>query len=133
MEDHSLDEIRKTKRTVKNNVFIKLFEDVKNVYMLYRDLHPEDTTVKESDIEIHSMDSMFINEIYNDLGFIVNEGKESKFVILVEAQSRWSNNMTLRLLLYLAETYLCNVLRTAPLPANNSFTISSICLPRPAS
>ena len=105
MEDHSLDEIRKTKRTVKNNVFIKLFEDVKNVYMLYRDLHPEDTTVKESDIEIHSMDSMFINEIYNDLGFIVNEGKESKFVILVEAQSRWSNNMTLRLLLYLAETY----------------------------
>ena len=105
MEEHSLDEIRKTKRTVKNNVFIKLFEDVKNVYTLYRDLHPEDTKVKESDIEIHSMDSMFINEIYNDLGFIVNEGEESKFVILVEAQSRWSNNMTLRLLLYLAETY----------------------------
>ena len=105
MEDHSLDEIRKTKRTVKNNVFIKLFEDVKNVYTLYRDLYPEDTAVKESDIEIHSMDSMFINEIYNDLGFIVYEGKESKFVILVEAQSRWSNNMSLRLLLYLAETY----------------------------
>jgi len=86
-------------------VFIKFFEDVKNVYALYRKLHPEDTTVKEGDIEIHSMDSMFINEIYNDLGFIVNEGDQSKFVILVEAQSCWSNNMTLRLLLYLAETY----------------------------
>ena len=35
MEEHSLEEIRTTKHTVKNNVFIKLFEDVRNVYKLY--------------------------------------------------------------------------------------------------
>ena len=105
MEEHSLEEIRTTKHTVKNNVFIRLFEDVRNVYRLYKELHPEDTQVKQSDIVIHSMDSILINDIYNDLGFIVNEGDNSKFVILVEAQSKWNQNMTLRLLLYLAETY----------------------------
>ena len=105
MEEHSLEEIRTTKHTVKNNVFIRLFEDVRNVYRLYKELHPEDTQVKQSDIVIHSMDSILINDIYNDLGFIVNEGDKSKFVILVEAQSKWNQNMTLRLLLYLAETY----------------------------
>ena len=82
-----------------------MFEDVRNVYRLYKELHPEDTQVKQSDIVIHSMDSILINDIYNDLGFIVNEGDNSKFVILVEAQSKWNQNMTLRLLLYLAETY----------------------------
>ena len=105
MEEHSLEEIRTTKHTVKNNVFIKLFEDVRNVYKLYQELHPEDINVKQSDIEIHSMDSMLINDIYNDLGFLVKEEDEFKFVILVEAQSKWTENLTLRLLLYLAETY----------------------------
>ncbi|MBQ1388131.1 MAG: hypothetical protein IIY78_09135, partial [Clostridia bacterium] len=70
MEEHSLEEIRTTKHTVKNNVFIRLFEDVRNVYRLYKELHPEDTQVKQSDIVIHSMDSILINDIYNDLGFI---------------------------------------------------------------
>lgn len=39
------------------------------------------------------------------LVFIVNENGKAKLVMLVEAQSAWNPNMTLRMLLYLAETY----------------------------
>ena len=35
--------------------------------------------------------------------------------------------------IYLAATYLCNVCLTAPLPAKSSFTMPSICSPKPAS
>ena len=48
---------------------------------------------------------MLINDIYNDLGFIVNSGGKVRYIILVEAQSRWTDNITLRMLLYITETY----------------------------
>ncbi len=105
MTKDKFDEIRTVKHVVKNNVFISLFTDVENVYKLYKELHPEATNVKVSDIKIHSMESIFINDIYNDLGFLVNEGSRTRCIILIEAQSKWTDNMTLRMLLYLAETY----------------------------
>ncbi len=49
-----------------------------------------------------TIDNVFINRMYNDLGFIVR----NRLIILVEAQSTWTENICLRLLLYLAETYV---------------------------
>ena len=54
---------------------------------------------------IQHQNTVLINDIFNDLGFIVNENGKAKLVMLVEAQSAWNPNMTLRMLLYLAETY----------------------------
>ena len=39
--------------------------------------------------------------IYNDLGFLSGD----RFVILLEAQSLWTENIIVRALLYLAQTY----------------------------
>lgn len=105
MESYNWEEVRTVKRSSKNNVFLSLFSNVENVYKLYKELHPEDTDVKVTDIKIHSMESILVNDIYNDLGFMVKQGDKTKCVILVEAQSKWTENMTLRLLMYLAETY----------------------------
>ena len=105
MANESLADNRAVKNKTKDSVFTTLFKDVNNVYTLYRELHPEDTTVTVDDIQIETLETVLINEIYNDLGFIVNSGEKAKFVILVEAQSRWTDNMTLRMLFYISETY----------------------------
>ena len=44
---------------------------------------------------------MLTDNLYNDLGFIVN----NKLMILVEAQSTWTVNILVRILLYLAQSY----------------------------
>jgi len=63
------DEIRTVKHIVKNNVFISLFADVENVYKLYKELHPEEKNVKVTDIKIHSMESILVNDILTTLVF----------------------------------------------------------------
>ena len=105
MANESLADNRTVKNKTKDSVFTTLFKDVNNVYRLYKELHAEDTTVTVDDIQIETLETVLINEIYNDLGFIVNSGEKAKFVILVEAQSRWTDNMTLRMLFYISETY----------------------------
>ena len=105
MANESLADNRTVKNKTKDSVFTTLFKDVNNVYTLYRELHPEDTTTTVNDIQIETLETVLINEIYNDLGFIVNSGEKAKIVILVEAQSRWTDNMTLRMLFYISETY----------------------------
>ena len=93
------------KRKSKDSVFTKLFSDIENVLELYKELHPEDKTVTKDDITLQTLSTVLINDIFNDLGFIVNENGKAKLVMLVEAQSAWNPNMTLRMFLYLAETY----------------------------
>lgn len=90
-----------TSRLTKNNVFIDFFSDEKNVYQLYGELHPEDTDVKPEDISMVTLQSIIVNTLYNDLGFRVKD----RYIILVEAQSNWSANMSLRMLFYLTQTY----------------------------
>ena len=48
-----------------------------------------------------TIENVLIDNLYNDLGFVVN----NKLMILVEAQSTWTVNILLRVLLYLAEIY----------------------------
>ena len=72
---------------------------------MYRELHPEDTDVTVDDIHIETLETVLVNDVYNDLGFIVRSGDKARFVILVEAQSKWTENLTLRMLIYIVETY----------------------------
>ncbi|MCM1508104.1 MAG: hypothetical protein NC177_13375 [Ruminococcus flavefaciens] len=95
------EETSKTKHKLKDSVFVDLFENAENVLRLYKELHPEDENVTVDDIKIQTIKSVLVNTLYNDLGFIVKD----KFVMLVEAQSAWNPNITLRLFFYLAETY----------------------------
>ena len=90
-----------TNRLTKDNVFAKMFSDVSYVFRLYKDLHPEDKDVKLEDVTLRTLDSAFINTLYNDLGFTVG----GRLVVLVEAQSVWSWNIPLRMLFYISETY----------------------------
>ncbi len=94
-------EIKTTKRKSKDSVFVNLFADTENVLKLYRDLHPDDIDITSEDISIKTLESVIVNTVYNDLGFLVKD----KLIFLIEAQSIWNANITLRMLIYLAETY----------------------------
>ena len=94
-----------TKKKSKDSVFVNLFEDDKYVLQLYKELHPEDTKVTLNDIKVVTLKTVLVNTIYNDLGFIVKDGETAKYVFLVESQSTWNPNMSLRMLFYIAETY----------------------------
>ena len=120
MGNEAADENRTVRRKAKDSVFTVLFQDVNNVYELYKELHPEDVDVTVDDIRVETLETVLINDIYNDLGFIVNSGGKVRYVILVEAQSRWTDNITLRMLLYITET-----LATLPIMTREEVTMLS--------
>jgi len=88
-------------RNAKDSVFCDLFEKPEYLIQLYRVLHPEDQKAREDDLTIVTLTSVFLKEIYNDLGFMLG----NRLIILVEAQSSFSYNIVVRLFIYLAETY----------------------------
>lgn len=89
------------KRTIKDSVFTFLFGEPEYTVELYQTLHPEDVGVKNSDVKLVTLQNVLANGVYNDLGFQVRD----KLILLVEAQSTFSENIPLRMLLYLAATY----------------------------
>jgi len=89
------------KRTIKDSVFTDLFKNIKYTFQLYKALHPEDEDVTKKDIIPITLENILLADIYNDLGFQVKD----KILILVEAQSTWTMNIIIRMLMYLAETY----------------------------
>lgn len=89
------------KYTVKDSVFSFIFKQPENTRQLYLALHPEDTGVTEADCKLVTLEHVLTNGITNDLGFQVRD----KLILLVEAQSKFSVNIALRMLLYLAATY----------------------------
>ena len=105
MADVELTDDRTVKHKTKDSVFLCLFRDPENILELYKSLHPEDTETTVDDICLETLETIFINDRYNDLGFIVKSGGESKYILLVEAQSKWTDNITLRMLFYITETY----------------------------
>ena len=120
--DENTKEHETAKRKSKDSVFVDLFTDKKYVLQLYKDLHPEDTSVKLSDIEVKTLNSVMINRRYNDLGFIVKD----KLIMLVEAQSAWNPNITFRMLEYLIGTWSDYLDETG-----QSVHSSKVKLPRP--
>ena len=89
------------KRGAKDSVFVHLFQDKKYVLQLYKALHPEDVDATEDMIEIITLENVLTDNIYNDLGFMIDK----RLIILVEAQSTWTANIIVRALMYLAQTY----------------------------
>ena len=89
------------KRSVKDSVFPYLFKQPEYTRQLYLALHPEDTDVKESDFKLVTLENVLTTGFYNDLGIQVR----NRLILLVEAQSTFSVNIALRMLLYLAGTY----------------------------
>ena len=92
----------KAKRTVKNSVFLDLFQDKKNLLKLYKTLHPEDTDATEDTLDIVTIDNVLTDNLYNDLGIMVGN---NRLLLLLEAQSSWTVNILIRILLYLAQSY----------------------------
>lgn len=93
------DEVAKHK--IKDSVFTNLFKDKKYLFQLYKALHPEDANATEEQLTYVTIENILINGLYNDLGFMVG----NRLVILTEAQSTWSVDIIIRVLLYLAQTY----------------------------
>ena len=91
----------KVKWNAKDTVFVDLFHIPKYRYQLFQVLHPEMADVKETDIVPVTLNPIILNQSYNDLGLLVKD----KLIIFVEAQSTWSINILIRILLYLAMTY----------------------------
>lgn len=89
------------KQTVKDSVFTDLFGMSKYLFQLYMALHPEDTTAQESDLQTVTLENIFTDDIYNDLGFL----KGDKLVVMIEAQSTWTSNIIIRALEYLVNSY----------------------------
>lgn len=89
------------RRNAKDTIFADLFSIPKYLLQLFQALHPEMTDVNESDIKILTLTHVLFNRTYNDMGILV----KNKLIILIEAQSTWSINILIRVLLYLASTY----------------------------
>jgi hypothetical protein len=92
----------KAKRTAKNSVFLDIFQNKKNLLKLYQTLHPEDTDATEDTLDIVTIENVLTDNLYNDLGILAGR---DKLLLLIEAQSTWSINILVRILLYLAQTY----------------------------
>ena len=89
------------KYTAKDSVFSFMFRQPENTRRLYLTLHPEDVDVTEADCKLVTLEHILTNGMTNDLGFQVRD----RLILLVEAQSKFSINIALRMLLYLAATY----------------------------
>ena len=113
----------KAKNKIYDSVFTKLFGDPKYQQLLYKELHPEDNEITEDDITVITLEAILVNSVYNDLGFTAR----GRAVFLVEAQSTWCSNMTLRTLIYLAETYKKHVLDTK----QNYYSGKPVSIPKP--
>ncbi len=111
------------KHTIKDSVFTDLFQEKKYLIQLYRTLHPEDKDTTEeqlSDITIHNI---MTNDVYNDVGFMVG----GKLLILTEAQATWTENIAVRILIYLMVTYQDYIKKTK----QNVYKSKKIRLPKP--
>ncbi len=114
----------KAKRTAKNSVFLDLFQDKKNLLALYRTLHPEDTDATEDMLDIVTIDNVLTDNLYNDLGIMVGN---DKLLLLLEAQSTWTVNILIRMLLYLAQSYHEYFERTS----QSLYRSAKVKMPRP--
>jgi hypothetical protein len=92
----------KAKRTAKNSVFLDLFQDKKYLLELYQTLHPEDVDATEDDLDIVTIENILTDNLYNDLGIIAHG---DRLLLLIEAQSTWTPNILVRILMYLAQSY----------------------------
>ena len=70
-----------------------------------------------------TIENVLTDNLYNDLGFIAN----NKLMILIEAQSTWTMNILVRVLLYLAQSYHEYFQRTS----QNYYKSRKVKMPKP--
>ncbi len=87
-----------SKHNVKDSVFTHMFREEKYQRWLCHDLYGDSVR----NIEFITADWIFCNGLYNDLGLLV----DGRLIVMVEAQSTWTVNICLRMLVYLAQTYV---------------------------
>lgn len=85
---------------LQDSVFIDMFEQDAYRLELFRTLHPEMTEIIAEDIQTITLKQVITNHQYNDLALLVKD----RLMVFVEAQSTWSVNILIRVLLYLADT-----------------------------
>lgn len=62
-------------------------------------LHPEGKDATESGLNNVTINNVLMDQMYNNLAFVAN----NRLLIMIEAQSTWSDNIVARMLLHLAE------------------------------
>ena len=87
-------------REIQSDVFTDIFGQNKYAFQFFQALHPEDTTATVEDLKIVTLSHVLTDRQYNDLGFRVGD----RLIILVEHQSTWSENIVVRIFLYIAQT-----------------------------
>ena len=87
-------------REFKSTLFATLFDDKDTLLDLYNAVADSDLP-KGTPVEIATLDDILFTDRRNDIAFVLDD----KIVILVEHQSSLSENMPLRLLIYLARVY----------------------------
>jgi hypothetical protein len=120
-ENTKIDKV--VKYTIKDSVFSDLFKIRKYLFRLYKDLHPEDSEATEDDLSDVTIKNVMTDKIYNDLGFIVGD----RIILFLEAQSSWTLNIIIRVLMYLAQTYYEYFQRTN----QNLYRTTKVTMPKP--
>lgn len=111
------------KSTAKDSIFRDLFRIRRYSLLLYLALHPEDTDVTEDDIDYVTIENIITDQQYNDLGMMIR----GKLIVLLEAQSTWTMNIIIRILLYLAHTWNRYIEETK----QNRYGSKKLDLPKP--
>ncbi len=96
MQDNS----ESVNREIKSDVFTDLFSFPKNMFLLYQAFHPEDRTATDENVKLVTLTNVLVDNVYNDLGFRVGD----RLIILVEHQSTWTENIVVRIFLYVAQS-----------------------------
>lgn len=93
------------KSKIYDSVFTNLFSISEYAVQLYQGLHPEDEKLTKEQVKLVTLENVLLNQPYNDIGMmILSEAAEGKMLIMCEAQSTWSMNILVRMLLYWAQT-----------------------------
>jgi hypothetical protein len=114
----------RAKRTAKNSVFLDLFSDKEYLLELYKTLHPDDVNVAKEDLDIVTIENVLTDNLYNDLGLIAHN---DKLILLLEAQSTWTENVLVRILMYLAQSYHEYCIKTS----QNLYNVKKVKIPKP--
>jgi len=92
--------IKIPKRAIKDSIFSALVKRKKWLREVYISLYPSDKDIREEELEIVTLESIFVNGLYNDISFRVRD----KLVVFIECQSTWSPNLPYRMIEYYGET-----------------------------
>ena len=110
-------------KKVKDSLFTHLLSDKSYALEAYLALHPENKNIKEEDIEIITLENVLTNNFYNDFGMSIKDQQ----IIFIEAQSKWSINILIRILIY----YVNSLIRDIQDKKLNIFSTKKIPLQPP--